>query len=53
MFERITYIHGISSSRDLASVTFSQSPVQVIGETVLTKVDESLLINLKDGDVGY
>lgn len=49
----VTYVHGVSSGRDLAGVALGQSPVQVVGKAVLAEVGQSILIDLKGGNVGY
>lgn len=38
--------------RDLASMTLSHSPEEVVGQSVLTEAGQSLVVNLESGDVG-
>lgn len=49
----VTYVHGVSTGRDLAGVTLSQSPVDGVGKSVLAEVGDELLIDLKGGEVGF
>lgn len=37
---------------DLASVTLSHSPEEVVGKSVFTEVGQSLVISLESGEVG-
>lgn len=45
-------LHGISSSRLLAGVTFGQCPVERVGEGILAEVTKDILVNLECGEVG-
>jgi hypothetical protein len=49
---KLTYIHSVSASRLLASVAFSQRPVEGVGETVLAQVGKDGLVNLEGRNVG-
>lgn len=40
------------SYRDLAGVTLSHSPEEVVSKSVLTETSQGLVVNLKSGDVG-
>ena len=52
MHRESTHFHGVSSRRLLARVSLGEGPVQRIGESVLSQVDEDLVVDLKGGEVG-
>lgn len=47
-----TYVHSVATGRLLASVAFSKSPVEGVGEGVLLEVGELGVIDLESGEVG-
>lgn len=52
MHIKITYVHGVSSRRLLACVTFGKSPVERVGKGVFAEVAKNLIVNLESGEVG-
>ena len=40
-------VHGVTTSRLLASVTLGKSPEERVGKSVLPEVAESVILNLK------
>ena len=45
-------VHGVAAGRLLAGVALGQSPVEAVGQSVLAKVGEDLVIDLERGEVG-
>lgn len=52
-FDLQTYIHGVTTSRLFAGVTFSKSPEEGVRQSIFTKIGENFIINLEGGEVGY
>ncbi len=46
-------IHGVPAGGDLASVAFSQCPVDAVGQGVLTHVGKDFVVDLEGGEVGW
>lgn len=52
-YEESTYIHGITTSRLLTGVTFSESPEERVGQSVFAHVGKNLIVNLESREVGF
>lgn len=49
---RITHVHSLLTSGDLAGMTLRQGPEEGVGQGVLAQVGEELLVDLEGGVVG-
>jgi len=47
-----TYIHGITTSRLLTGMAFSESPEEGVGQGVFTEVGKNFVIDLEGGEIG-
>jgi hypothetical protein len=47
-----TYIHSITTSRLLTSMTLGESPEQGVCQGIFAEVGEDLIVNLESSEVG-